>query len=158
MNVVAGRFVVGGEGLEAAEFGDGAELEALILGAGAVDGSLEFFEGGEVGFVLFEEIEEAVFGLVDAAEAEEGAGDLFGEALLERAFRGGFVEDLGAELRVFGGLSDFGGVGLGEEAVGGGVAGGFGFTGGGYGAGGELGVGGVGEDLGGGGHGVDSFG
>ena len=56
VDMVSGRFVVGCDGLEAAEFGDGAELEALVLGAGAVDGSLEFFEGGEVGFVLFEEV------------------------------------------------------------------------------------------------------
>jgi hypothetical protein len=149
-------------GLEAAEFGGAFVKQAVRLGAGAVDGELEFGGGrglhgvrgvGCVGCLRSYGLEESGFDVAAAAETPEGAVDFVDEAGFERAggCEGGDEVGFGLGVVVF--LTGADEIGLGEEAVGGGVFGAGGAAGVGARAGGELGVGDVGCELSGGRHG-----
>jgi hypothetical protein len=103
---------------------------------------------GEGGFVVLADAAESPFGVGHFAD-EAGFGDVSGGEVV-----GEFVEEVGVFGEIVTGEED----GLGAETVAEVVAGRDGFAGFGGGAGGEFGVGLVGDDLGGCGHGlVESF-
>jgi hypothetical protein len=119
-------------GLEAAEFGGAFVKQAVRLGAGAVDGELEFGGGfglhgvGRAGgayVLLTQGLQEGGLDLAAAAETPDGAVDFVDEAGFERAGGCEGGDEIGFGLRVVLFLTGADEIGLGEEAVGGGVFG-----------------------------------
>jgi len=130
------------------------------LGAGAVDGGLDFagmFVGGlhgvpDVDRVVVEAEQETCFDLAAAAESPCGAPDFFHESIFESADRGEFSFEIGLEFGVVGFFRRTDKVAAGEETEGDAVEGGVCFALFGAGTGGGLGVALVGCDLSGCGH------
>jgi hypothetical protein len=116
-------------GLEFAEFGGAFVEEAMVEGAGAIDGELEFGLGfmahgvgdwREVGVVG----DEGLFDFAAASETPHGAADFVDEVVFEDADGGEFGAKLFAEVAVVGFFAGADEVAGGVEAEGGGVQGG----------------------------------
>jgi hypothetical protein len=88
-------------GLEFAEFGGAFVEEAMGLGAGAVDGFLDFFRLGVHGFhgiedeasAVVEPEDEVGFDFAAAAETPHGASDFVDQAVFEDALGGEVLAD-----------------------------------------------------------------
>ena len=147
-------------GLEFAEFGGALVEQAVGLGAGAVDGVLDFVDVAFGGFhgvhdvdrVVVEAEEHASLDLTATAETPCGAADFFDESVFEGTDRGEFAFEIGLKFGVVGFFRGADEVASGEETEGDAVEGGCCFACFGAGTGGGLSVALVGCDLSGCGH------
>jgi hypothetical protein len=151
-------------GLEFAEFGGGLMKQAMSLGPGAIDGSLDLLGSGVGRFHGIEDVTRATveaddkvgFNFTAAAETPHRAMDFLGENLFEEADGGEVAGESYADCRVgafFARADEI----AGEKAERDGVFGRCGFAFGGAGTRGGLSVRDVGCDLGWGRHWLKSF-